>query len=199
MVGINNIELQNMTFNGQEVSTWIHNGIEVFSSGPKVIIEAGTLLLSNLVASTSTSGTRQHASFTGTMGTVTESYTSGSIKTYGVRTSGYWDCTQSHNATANFTLQLDPSLIGKQCTVTFARSYRSRSLGCNFTFKAGSTTLWTQTNSEAGGGAANGKVESKTYTFELTSTTLSGSLSFECRNSEWEPSGIIGITYLSIN
>lgn len=32
MVNINNIELQNMTFNGQEVNTWIHNGVEVFTS-----------------------------------------------------------------------------------------------------------------------------------------------------------------------
>ena len=32
MVGINNTELQNMTFDGQEVNTWIHNGIEVFGA-----------------------------------------------------------------------------------------------------------------------------------------------------------------------
>lgn len=32
MVNINNTELQNMTYNGQEVNTWIHNGVEVFSN-----------------------------------------------------------------------------------------------------------------------------------------------------------------------
>ena len=32
MVNINNTELQNMTYNGQEVNTWIHNGVEVFGN-----------------------------------------------------------------------------------------------------------------------------------------------------------------------
>ena len=44
----NGIELQTMTFNGQEVDTWIHNGVEVYSGfTPFYVIENGFLVDGN--------------------------------------------------------------------------------------------------------------------------------------------------------
>ena len=92
-------------------------------------------------------------------------------------------CTQ--NSWVDITLTLDDSLVGKQCTMEAAYKYNARFLGVtNAYIKNGDTKVITFSGI---------KTDTKSQTFTLESNTIQLYLKYPCANSDWCPSGYIGI------
>lgn len=179
----NGIELEAMTYNEQEVKTWIHNGIEVWRSTIELIV-GGVLLEPELVIGNMYSKESQHNVSSGVVSTEGVYFGGSCSGIYGEQ----HNC--NHNSYFKGIITLDEKLIGNTCTLEADYSYSARINQSTAYIKNGDNTIFTFSSGTA--------TKNETKTFILESNVIEMYIGFACWNDSWSPSGHIGIVNLLV-